>query len=59
MVYEHEIMPDSTIRSFYEMQQEGDEVGIVHQIKDETGEKLHCVAKSVWRKHADAKGMAE
>ncbi len=59
VVYEHEIMPDSTIRSFYEMQQEGDEVGIVHQIKDETGEKLHCVAKSVWRKHADAKGMAE
>lgn len=59
VVYEHEIMPDSTIRSFYEMKQEGEEVKIIHQVKDESGEKLHCVAKSVWREHVDAKAMTE
>lgn len=59
VVYEHEIMPDSTIRSFYKMEEEGEEVRIVHQVKDETGEKLHCVAKSVWRRHADAKAVTE
>lgn len=57
VVYEHEIMPDSTIQSFYEMEQEGEEVRIVHQIKNENGGILHCVAKSVWRQHPDAKEM--
>ena len=59
VVYEHEIMPDSTIQSFYKIEQEVKEVKIVHQIKDETGKKLHCVARSVWRKHADAREMAK
>lgn len=53
VVYEHEIMPDSDIRSFYMAEQSGEKVVVTHQVKDMTGEKLHCVAKSVWKRHAD------
>lgn len=59
VVYEHEIMPDSMIRSLYRVEQEGEEVVVLHQVQDEAGEKSHCVAKSVWRKHADGAVVAE
>ncbi|WP_251622472.1 acyl-[acyl-carrier-protein] thioesterase [Odoribacter lunatus] len=59
VVYEHEIMPDTDIYSYYQIEQEGEEIVIAHQIKDETGEKLHCVAKSVWKPHADSKFAEE
>lgn len=53
IVYEHEIMPDSDICSYYKMDESGEDVQILHQIKDGNGERLHGVAKSIWKKHAD------
>lgn len=59
VVYEHEIMPDSDIRSYYKMEQSDEKVTVLHQVKDESGEKMHCVAKSIWKKHTDHKPVTD
>lgn len=55
MVYEHEIMPDSLIVSYYKMQPEGNRVVVYHQIRNEEGSLMHCVAETVWMAHADTR----
>lgn len=57
VVYEHEIMPDSDIVTFYTMKQEGEKVVVDHLVKNETGERIHCAARSVWKEHVDHKGV--
>ena len=49
IVYEHEIMPDSEIYSCQQRvaEKEGETV-IFHRVMNETREKTHCVAKTVW-----------
>lgn len=49
VVYEHEIMPDSNIRSEYRMETADGEVRVCHLMKDETGGRTHCTAVSVWK----------
>lgn len=51
VVYAHEIMPDSVIRSFYTLTEGEGTVTILHQLKDETGNLTHCLAKTIWEKH--------
>lgn len=53
VVYEHEIMPDSVIISFYTLVSSGDVVTVYHRLKDDKNERTHCVAKSVWKFHTD------
>lgn len=48
VVYAHEIMPDSTIHAFYRMEQQGGQIIVYHQIKDENEDLNHCIAKSIW-----------
>lgn len=48
VVYAHEILPDSSIHSVYQVVEEGEEVIILHQVKNETGKLTHCIAKTVW-----------
>lgn len=48
VVYEHEILPDSTINSVYKMEAEGEEITIYHRVINQEGDKNHCVAKSKW-----------
>lgn len=50
VVYAHEIMPDSNICSVYCMGEEGDEIVVSHQVKNEKGDLIHCLAKTIWRK---------
>lgn len=49
VIYAHEIMPDSLIRSGYRMEERGEEVVVYHNVKDCSGERTHCIAKSIWR----------
>lgn len=55
VVYEHEIMPDSLIVSYYKMQPEGNRVVVYHQIRNEEGSLMHCVAETVWMAPADTR----
>lgn len=55
IVYEHEIMPDSLINSYYHLSSEGDRVIVYHQVKDLSGERVHCAAETIWTVHTDKK----
>lgn len=49
VVYEHEIMPDSSICSNYEITASvGGQVTVLHQVCNEGGDRHHCIAKTVW-----------
>ena len=48
VIYAHEIMPDSFIRSEYCMSESEGVVTILHQVKNEAGNLNHCIAKTVW-----------
>lgn len=50
VIYAHEIMPDSTIHSEYSMSGDTDPVTVWHQVKNETGDLNHCIAKTIWEK---------
>lgn len=50
VIYAHEIMPDSTIFSAYSMTENGDFITVLHEVKNETGDLRHCIAKTVWEK---------
>lgn len=50
VIYEHEIMPDSSIHALYEMREEGDRVIVCHQLMDEADTLHHCRAITVWKK---------
>lgn len=50
VIYAHEIMPDSNIFSEYSLMEEGELVVVLHQLKNETGDLKHCIAKTVWEK---------
>lgn len=47
VIYAHEIMPDSSIYSVYEIL-EGEQMTILHQVKNESGDLTHCIAKTIW-----------
>ncbi|MEG0796092.1 MAG: thioesterase [Odoribacter sp.] len=51
VIYAHEIMPDSTIHSAYRMEEKENVVTVFHQVKNESGELNHCIAKTIWEKH--------
>lgn len=55
ILYEHEIMPDSTIISCYVLSPGPEGMVVMHQIKEEKGDRVHCVAKSCWKEHRDTK----
>ncbi len=50
VIYSHEIMPDSSIYSSYQIVERGEQVVVLHQVQDMTGSLTHCIAKSVWEK---------
>lgn len=50
VIYAHEIMPDSQIDSVYSMSENGEEVTVLHQVKNEAGDLNHCIAKTVWER---------
>lgn len=50
VIYAHEILPDSIIRSNYTLEEQGNHVIVSHQVVNETGELKHCMAKTVWAK---------
>ena len=51
VIYAHEILPDSCIFSGYRIEDRGTEVIVFHEVKNQTGELTHCLAKTVWQKH--------
>lgn len=59
VIYEHEIMPDSSICSFYEIREEGDRVIVCHQVRDEADTLSHCRAITVWEKSPATGAKAE
>ena len=50
VIYAHEIMPDSSIYSSYQIVEENGPIVVFHQVQDEAGTLTHCIAKSVWEK---------
>ncbi|MDR1757117.1 MAG: acyl-ACP thioesterase [Culturomica sp.] len=48
VLYEHEILPDSPIHSYYRIFPGDRETIVRHQIWDREHERLHCLAESVW-----------
>lgn len=55
VVYEHEIMPDSPVVSYYDMETRDKETIIRHLLRDGSGERTHCIACSRWLEHRDTK----
>lgn len=53
VVYQHEILPDSRIESYYKIVPGEEKVKVYHQVKDE--ERIHCLAQTVWKLHADTR----
>lgn len=50
IIYAHEIMPDSSIYSVYSLSRDGDLVTVLHEVKNEAGDLVHCIGKTVWEK---------
>lgn len=50
VIYEHEIMPDSSIYSSYAIHEQGMRVEVLHRVLDSGGMLTHCIAKTVWEK---------
>lgn len=53
IVYEHEIMPDSRIVSAYRIEPQAGGAVVDHRVKDGQDGRMHCVARTVWKEHAD------
>ncbi len=53
IVYEHEIMPDSTVRAYYDIQYEEERVVVCHRLTDAGNIRVHGMAKTVWKEHRD------
>lgn len=50
VIYAHEIMPDSDIRSEYRMEEAEDgTITVFHRVWEQDGERIHCLAKTIWR----------
>ncbi|MGL5682275.1 MAG: acyl-[acyl-carrier-protein] thioesterase [Marinifilaceae bacterium] len=51
IIYEHEIMPDSEIRSSYVITHEDETcVEMLHKVSSNNDEVTHCKAKTIWNK---------
>jgi len=50
VIYAHEILPDSRIRSFYRICPEEGRVAVIHRVENREGSQIHCLAKTVWEK---------
>lgn len=50
VIYAHEVMPDSTIYSHYSIEKSEGETVVMHQVTNEEGNLVHCIAKSIWEK---------
>lgn len=50
VIYAHEIMPDSDIRSGYRIEPCGEDIIVWHLLKSQNGEQTHCLAKSLWKR---------
>lgn len=53
VIYAHEIMPDSSIRSTYRMEADESKVIVLHRVENEAGDRNHCMAKTIWIRHKD------
>ncbi len=49
VLYEHEILPDSSIYSYYRLFPGERETVVRHQIRDEEKKRIHCLAETVWK----------
>ncbi|MDL2252054.1 acyl-ACP thioesterase [Odoribacter sp. OttesenSCG-928-J03] len=50
IVYQHEILPESNIISYYERLTSEGRTEINHMIKDDQNKQEHCVARTIWKK---------
>ena len=50
IVYEHEVLPDSTVCAGCHVEEEGERVKVYHRVRNEELDKTHCFAVSFWRK---------
>lgn len=48
VVYEHEILADSQVNSFYRLETVNDQIVVSHLLQGSEDHKRHCIAKSVW-----------
>ena len=53
VVYEHEILPDTTIYAESHAEEAGGEIVIYHRLQNGQHDKTHCQARSVWEKIGD------
>ena len=53
VVYEHEILPDTTIYAEGHAEEAGGEIVIYHRLQNGQHDKTHCQARSVWEKIGD------
>ena len=50
IVYEHEVLPDSTVCAGCHVEEEGERVKVYHRVRNEELDKTHCFAVSYWKK---------
>lgn len=50
IIYEHEVLPDSGVYAENHASEEDDRVIVYHRVQNDTREKAHCYALSVWNK---------
>ena len=50
VIYAHEILPDSSIFSAYQITEEQGKITLLHRVKNEENNLTHCIAKTMWER---------